>query len=68
MSMVRVKTGALNNKKARAKHQVMANSGFGEVKIIQEGERVLDVVGLYCTTIEEAMRLYNKSGLATVSA
>jgi len=67
MSMIRVRTGSLNNKKARAKHQIMANSGFGEVRIIQEGERKLDTIGLYCTTVEEAMRLYNKSGLATVA-
>lgn len=67
MSIIRVRTGALNNKKARAKHQVMANSGFGEVKIIQEGVRTLDAIGLYCTTVEEAMKLYNKSGLATVA-
>ena len=67
MSIIRVKTGALDNRKSRARHQVMNNSGFGKIKIIQEGERKLDPIGLYCTTVEEAMKLYRKTGLASVS-
>lgn len=68
MSVIMVRTGSINNKKSRAKHQVMNNSGFGEVKIIQEGVRTLDTIQLYSTTIGEAMKLYEKHGLASVSA
>lgn len=63
MSIIQVKTGTANNRKARAKYQVMNNSGFGKVKIVQQGEKRLSVVEQYLMTVEEAMRLC-ENGLA----
>lgn len=63
MSIIQVKTGTANNRKARVKYQVMNNSGFGKVKIVQQGEKRLSVVEQYLMTVEEAMRLC-ENGLA----
>ena len=63
MSIIQAKTGTVNNRKARAKYQVMNNSGFGKVKIVQQGEKRLSVVEQYLMTVEEAMRLC-ENGLA----
>ena len=59
--------GNVTSKKARAKHSVMNNSGFGPVKVIQEGEKKLDVIGQYMMTIEQAMKHY-ENGLAITVA
>lgn len=49
------------------KHSIMANNGFGPVKIVQEGEKRLNNKALNSMTIEEAFKLYKK-GLAVTSA
>lgn len=48
------------------KHQIMANQGFGEVKIIAVGEKRLSRKQLATMTISEAMKLHNK-GLAVTA-
>lgn len=49
------------------KHSIMANSGFGPVKVVQTGEKRLSVIEQHTMTIEQAMKLY-KSGLAVTTA
>lgn len=49
------------------RHSIMNNTGFGPVKIVQEGEKKLDSIGLKNITIEEAFKLYKK-GLAVTTA
>ena len=66
MSIMVVKNLGRRNRRAGARHQVMANQGFGEVKVVQEGVKELDVLGLYLMTVEEAMKSW-KNGVAIVS-
>lgn len=49
------------------KHSIMNNTGFGPVKIIQEGEKRLSITGLKVMTIEQAFKLY-KQGVAVTTA
>lgn len=49
------------------RHSIMNNTGFGPVKIVQEGEKRLDSIGLNNMTIAEALKSYKK-GLAITTA
>lgn len=49
------------------RHSIMNNTGFGPVKIVQEGEKRLDSIGLKNMTIAEALKSYKK-GLAITTA
>ena len=66
MSIINAKNTGRRIRKERAMHQVMANQGFGDVKIVQEGVKELDVLGLYLMTVEEAMKSW-KNGVAIVA-
>lgn len=50
-----------------SKNSIMSNAGFGPVKLVQEGVKRLDSVGLSTMTIEEAFNSYKK-GLAVTTA
>lgn len=50
-----------------SRHTIMANSGFGPVKVIKTGEKRLSIVEQYTMTVEEAMKCY-KNGLAITTA
>ena len=45
----------------------MANGGFGPVKVVQQGEKRLDTIGLFTMTVQEAMKSCEK-GLAITTA
>lgn len=51
----------------KSTHSIMANPGFGPVKIVQEGEKRLNLIEQYTMTVEQAMKSYEK-GLAVTSA
>lgn len=67
MSILIINTNTVTSKSTRAKHCTMNNSGFGPVKIIQEGEKKLDSYELGKMTVEQAMKNY-KNGLAITVA
>lgn len=67
MSIIRVQTGKMDNKNARAKYQVMNHTGFGEVVIIQEGVKRVSPDQLTTMTLQDAMNLHKK-GLAVIVA
>ena len=51
----------------KSTHSIMANQGLGPVKIIQQGEKRLNLIEQYTMTVEQAMKSYEK-GLAVTTA
>ena len=51
----------------KSTHSIMANSGFGPVKIVQQGDKTKNLVELYTMTVEQAMKSCEK-GLAVTTA
>lgn len=48
-------------------HTIMANQGFGPVKVVQEGVKQVSYAELFTMTIEEAMESHRR-GLAVTTA
>lgn len=67
MSIFIINTNTVTSKSKRAKFCTMNNSGFGPVKIIQEGVKRLNSDELKEMTIEQATRYY-ENGLAITVA